>query len=111
MKYELPPSMMVSPGSIRLASFITVLSVAAPAGTITQAARGLVSFLTKSSMEVAPVAPSPARPLDVVGVQVEHDALMAASHQAAHHVRAHSSQTDHAELHIAPFPFRAFTLV
>jgi hypothetical protein len=34
--------------------------VISPAGTITQAARGLFNFATKSSSESAPVAPSPA---------------------------------------------------
>jgi hypothetical protein len=43
--------------------------------------------------------------VDGLGVRVEHDALMAALHQAADHVRAHSSQTDHAELHRESSPW------
>ena len=103
--------MMVSPGSIRLASFITVLSVAAPAGTITQAARGLVSFLTKSSIEVAASGAFGGKSADVRGVEVEYYALMPSPHQAAHHVAAHSSQTDHPELHVSPLSLNAFTQV
>ena len=37
--------------------------------------------------------------LDVGRIQVEHDALVPAAHQAAHHVRAHAAQSDHSELH------------
>src|SRR5579871_151166 len=61
--------MIVSPGSIRPASFITVPSVASPDGTMTHAARGLVSFLTKSSIESAPAAPSFARPFTLSGLR------------------------------------------
>ena len=56
----LPPSMMTSPRSISFASASMVASVTLPAGSITQAVRGLVSFLTKSSSAVVPTAPSAA---------------------------------------------------
>ena len=52
--------MIASPRSSRLASSVTVLSVISPAGTMTQAARGVDSLATNSSSESAPVAPSPA---------------------------------------------------
>ena len=42
-----------------------------------------------------------------VGVHVEHHALMAGAHEAAHDVRPHPAQSDHAELHrSAAFPHR-----
>ena len=50
--------MMMSPGSIFLASSITVSPVNA-AGTITHAARGLLSLARNSSSVSPPVAPSP----------------------------------------------------
>src|ERR1700675_1629795 len=61
--------MMMSPGSILEASAITVSSVGLPAGTITQAARGFESFLTKSSRELEPVAPSFTKPSTFAGVK------------------------------------------
>ena len=51
--------MMMSPSSMRSASFSTVSPVY-PAGTMTQAARGLSSLETNSSRLPDPVAPSPA---------------------------------------------------
>src|SRR5436190_2574739 len=52
--------MMISPESIRAARSVTVFSVAGPAGTMIQTARGALSFAIKSSSKAAPVAPSPA---------------------------------------------------
>ena len=52
--------MIVSPGSIACASSAIVRSVISPAGTITQAVRGLSSLATKSAIESAPCAPSAA---------------------------------------------------
>src|SRR5579862_5288272 len=52
--------MMVSPFCMCLASSITVASVASPAGTITQAARGAVKLATNSSADLEAVAPSAA---------------------------------------------------
>ncbi len=46
----------MSPASMCLASSATVFSVAAPAGTITQAARGRLSLRTNSASEAEPVA-------------------------------------------------------
>ncbi len=48
--------MIVSPGSMYFANSCTVPSVGPPAGTMTQAARGLVSFCTKSCRLAAPTA-------------------------------------------------------
>ena len=50
--------MMMSPASIRSASWLIVFPVISPAGTITQAARGLVRAATNSSRVEVPVAPS-----------------------------------------------------
>src|SRR6476620_8156368 len=54
--------MMTSPGCISFASASMVASVIGPAGSITQAVRGCSSFATKSSSELAPLAPSAASP-------------------------------------------------
>ena len=89
--------MIASPASSFAASSLTVLSVISPAGTMTHAARGFSSLATKSSSESAPVAPSPARVADRVGVDVEDDALVAVAHQPANEVRAHAPETDHAQ--------------
>ena len=59
--------MMMSPGSIRGPSASIVWPVISPAGTITQAARGAVSLLTKSASELEPVAPSCSDPCTTVG--------------------------------------------
>jgi hypothetical protein len=53
--------MIASSGWRCEASSRTVLSVISPAGTITHTARGAFSFWTNSSIDPAPVAPSPAR--------------------------------------------------
>src|ERR1019366_282745 len=37
---------------------------------------------------------------DRLGREVMDDTLMAAPHQAAHHVRSHAPETDHADLHL-----------
>ena len=50
--------MMMSPGSMRLASSSITCPVISPAGTITQADRGLVSLATNSSTDQVGVAPS-----------------------------------------------------
>ena len=94
--------MIVSPAWNRCASSSTVASVAAPLGTMTQAARGGRSASAKASRVVAGVAPSSASLRDVLRVQVEDDALVPPAHQAADHVRTHPAQTDHAELHDCP---------
>ena len=51
--------MIASPGSMRSARAFTTSSVISPAGTITQAARGLLSLATNSSRSAVPIAPSP----------------------------------------------------
>ena len=90
--------MMMSPSANRAASSSTVSPVKA-AGTMTHAARGAVSLATKSSSEVAPVAPSPSSSSTDGLVDVEHDALVAVAHEAADQVGAHPPESDHAELH------------
>ena len=55
----LPPSMMMSPGSPRLASSEIVSVVGGPAGTITHITRGLSwKAVTNSCSERPPVAPA-----------------------------------------------------
>ncbi len=58
-KLVLPPSMIVSPGSRCSSSSSICASVASPAGTITQTARGFSSLPTSSAIEKAAIAPSP----------------------------------------------------
>jgi hypothetical protein len=60
LKYELPPSMIVSPASILLPSSSTVDSVGPPAGTMIQMWRGLGIAAIISASEAAPFAPSEA---------------------------------------------------
>ena len=72
-----------------------------PAGTISQMARGLLSFLTNSSRESLPVAPSPESCLTESALRSIHDALMAVFLEPAHHVGAHPAEPDHAKLHLA----------
>ncbi len=63
-----------------------------------QTARGAVSWLTSSSREPTPVAPSPAS-FDGVRVEIKRDDLVSVLHQAARHVGAHAAEADHSELH------------
>ena len=58
-KFEFPPSMIVSPGCRSSISSSIWASVASPAGTMIQTARGFSSFPTSSSSEYEPSAPSP----------------------------------------------------
>src|SRR5437667_3316508 len=51
--------MMMSPDVIRAARSFTVCSVAWPAGTMIQTARGWFSLASRSSSDSAPMAPSP----------------------------------------------------
>ncbi len=55
--------MMMSPGLSRPASAVTVSSVGAPAGSITQTARGAVSPATRPFRSAAGLAPSSASAL------------------------------------------------
>ena len=61
--------MIMSPGSIRDPSASIVWPVMSPAGTITQAARGADSLLTKSASELEPFAPSCSNPCTTAGVR------------------------------------------
>ena len=66
--------MTMSPTSSLLVSSCSVASTT-PAGTISQTARGLLSFLTKSSSEEEPVAPSRGELLHGIRAAVEDHAL------------------------------------
>ena len=74
-----------------------VLSTTA-AGTISQTARGLANFLTKSASEAAPTAFSLARSFTALatGRKPRTDGQL---DKTSHHVGAHPAQADHAELH------------
>ena len=75
-----------------------VLSTTA-AGTISQTARGVSSFFTRSASEVAPVAFSSTNCCDRVGRAVVDHAVMAPLEKPAHHVGAHPAESDHSDLH------------
>ena len=75
-----------------------VLSTTA-AGTISQTARGLSSFFTKSASEGGPRRFLLDQFLDRVGRPVEDHAVMASLEKPPHHVGAHPAQADHSELH------------
>ncbi len=69
-KLVLPPSMIVSPGSRCSSSSSIWASVASPAGTMIQTARGFSSFATSSSIENAAIAPSPSISFVFSGVRL-----------------------------------------
>ena len=96
--------MIASPALEHGGDASTVFSVISPAGTITQTARGALSFEASSSSEEAPSAPSPASVVDRVGVDVVDDAAVAVAHQPAGHVGAHPAEPDHSEFHARPLP-------
>ena len=91
--------MMQSPACIRPASVWTVCSVIAPAGSITQAARGTSSLETRSSRLDAPIAPASTSAGDGRRVLVEHHGRVPVPQKAPDDVAAHPAEADHAELH------------
>ena len=72
---------MMSPGS-RCSTSFSIVSSTNAAGTMIHTARGCSSLPTNSSMEYAPVAPSPASCVDGRLAHVVDDALVAVTHQA-----------------------------
>ena len=62
--------MIVSPGSRCSISSSIWASVASPAGTMIQTARGFSSFATSSAIEYAPTAPSPSISFVFSGVRL-----------------------------------------
>src|SRR3954470_4811563 len=98
----------MSPGSSRPDNSTIVPCVIAPAGNMTQTARGLSSRRTNSARSWLPRAPPPPRPrarplagerpdrLVAFGVD---DAAMAGAHQPPHDIAAHPAEPDHPELH------------
>ena len=76
-----------------------MVSSTTAAGTISQTARGLASFLTKSASEDAPTAFSLASSCHGLRRHVEDDAFVAALDEPAHHVRTHPAEADHSQLH------------
>ena len=71
-KLVLPPSMIVSPGSRCSSSSSICASVASPAGTMIQTARGFSSFETSSAIEndADGALPSPAISVVFSGVRL-----------------------------------------
>ena len=76
-----------------------MLASTTAAGTISQMARGLLSFSTNSASDAAPCAPSDASSATALGVAIVDDAGVPIAKETAHHVRAHPAETDHSELH------------
>ena len=93
--------MIASPDSSRAARSLTVDSVISPAGTITQAARGVLELGDEVVERVGAGRALARERRDRVGVDVVDDALVAVAHQPAHDVRAHPAESDHSELHRA----------
>ena len=87
--------MIASPRSSRSASSVTVLSVISPAGTITQAARG-VELGDEVVERVGAGRALAGELLDRVGVDVVDDAVVPVAHQPPDEVRAHPPESDHA---------------
>ena len=98
-KFELPPSIRMSSGSIRPDSSTIVSWVISPAGSITQTARGVSSLRTNSAR--SPLRRRLRRPVAThrVGAFIVDDAAMAVPHQPPHDIAAHPAQTDHPKLH------------
>ena len=88
--------MMVSSACSSGAS-VAIVSSTNAAGTMMQMQRGGASAATNSSSEPRARAPLAHEPGDRVGAHVEDDAVVAAAHQAPHHVGAHAPQSDHAQ--------------
>ena len=90
--------MMTSPGSMQLGELVDDLCPVIAAGTITHAARGFSSFATKSSSDGGAGRALALERRHRVGADVVDDALVPVAHQAAHDVRAHPAEADHAKL-------------
>ena len=97
--------MIASPGSSTAATSSTVFSVISPAGTITQTARGALSFAARSSQRGGALGALAGERRDRVGVDVVGDDPVPVAHQPARHVGAHPAEPDDSQLH-APDPMR-----
>ena len=99
LKWVLPPSMMMSPDSMCLASSAMVFSVGVAGRHHDPGGARLAQLLD----EIGQRRRTRRLLLDVsahiVGAEIEDDALMSVAHQALNHVAAHAPQTDHAQLH------------
>ena len=76
-----------------------VLSTTA-AGTISQTARGFLSFLASSASEALPSRLFLDQLLDRLGRHVEDHALVSVREEPADHVGAHPAQSHHSKLHV-----------
>jgi len=91
---------------MRWASACTVCSVGVPAGTISQAIRGLPSLLTKSSSEAEAIDPSPAIFFTLSALRSVTTTSCPPRIRTPCHVGAHLAQTDHSSSHkFAPCPY------
>ena len=79
-------------------------SVASPAGTMIQTARGFSSFETSSAIENARDRALALDLLRLLRRPVVGDDLVAVPHQAADHVRAHPTETDEPDPHPMALP-------
>ena len=98
-KFVLPPSTIVSPGSRCSSSSSIWASVASPAGTMTQTARGFSSFATSSAMEKDGVGALAGDLGRLLRRPVVDDDLVAVAEQPADHVGAHPAEADEADAH------------
>ena len=76
-----------------------MLASTTAAGTISQTARGSLSFATSSASDAAPCAPAEASSATAPGLRSYTTQVWPAAQETAHHVRAHPAETDHSELH------------
>ena len=88
----------MSPGS-RCAASASSTESTTPAGSINQIARGLLSLATSSASDACGDRAFAVKAFCSRCLRVMHDADVVFPEQAPHHARAHSTQTDHPELH------------
>ena len=98
-KLVLPPSMIVSPGSRCSSSSAICASVASPAGTMTQTARGFASAATSSAIENDGLRALAGDLLGLLRRPVVDDDLVPVADEPADHVGAHPAETDEPDAH------------
>ena len=98
-KLVLPPSMIVSPGSRCSSSSAICASVASPAGTMIQTARGFSSAATSSAIENDARRALAGDLRRLLRRPVVDDDLVAVADQPADHVRPHPAEPDEPDAH------------
>ena len=91
--------MMVSPAASRPVSSAIAASVASPAGSMIQTARGAVSLAHKIGDAVGRRGALARELTPRLGVPVVDHAAVAMTHEAAGNVRPHAPEADDADLH------------